>query len=314
MTQSLLDRINAIQESKEQKESTSATQLITIESSNALDLFTDEDKLKELLFLAVQKTRTLVPDVFTEKGRKDIASMAYSVARTKTYLDSIGKELVSHYKEVPKKIDSVRKFARDSLDSLRDEVRNPLDDWENEQARLKLIEEIADCHSIALEMNRVWIEAKEQQRHREEVERLQREEDIRASAVRDAELRLKIEREKLEEKHRLDLVRAEENRIKAIEQAEIAKAEAINAERRRAEQQQKIIEDKKRLDEENRIKAEQYKENERVKLMNDIKHREFIQMALINDLVLCSQISTVDAKSIITAIEKGLIPYLSINY
>lgn len=313
MTQSLTDRINAIQESNEQQIS-EKTQLITIDSCHALDLFTDEDKLKELLFLAVLKTRTLVPDVFTDKGRKDISSMAYSVARTKTYLDSIGKELVSHYKEVPKKIDSVRKFARDSLDSLRDEVRKPLDDWENEQARLKLIEEIADCHSIALEMNRVWIEVKEQQRHREEVGRLQWEEAIRAQAVRDAELRLKIEREELEKKHQLDLIRAEENRLMAIKVAELEKEEAIKAERKRAEQQKKIIEDKKRIDEEHRIKAEQYKENERVKLMNDIKHREFIQMTLTSDLVLCSQISTLDAKSIITAIEKGLIPYLSINY
>ena len=313
MTQSLLDRINTIQESKELKE-TEKTQLITINSNEALDIFTNETKLQELIEAAKLKISGLIPDVYSDKGRKDIASMAYSVARTKTYLDSIGKELVSHYKEIPKKIDSGRKFARDSLDSLRDEVRKPLDEWENEQERLKLLEDIADCHIVGLEMNRVWIEVKEQQRHREKVERLQREEVIRAQAVREAELRMKIEKEQLEEKHRLDLVKAEERRIKAIEQAEIAKDEAINAERRRAEQQQQIIADKKRLDEENKIKEEQYKENERIKLMNDIKHREFIQMTLVNDLVLCSQITKVDAKTIITAIEKGLIPYLSINY
>ena len=313
MTQSLLDRINAIQEQKE-ADNTGLKQLITIDSSCALELFTDETKLKELIYTATLKTRTLVPDVFTEKGRKDISSMAYSVARTKTYLDSIGKELVSHYKEVPKKIDSVRKFARDSLDSLRDEVRRPLDEWENEQARLKLIEEIADCHIVALEMNRVFIEAKEQQRHREEIERLQREEDIRATAVRDAELRLKIEREQLEEKHRLDLIRAEENRLKALKDAEFEKELAIINERRRAEQQQKIIEDKKRIDAENKIKEEQRKEDERNKLMNDIKHREFVQLTVSNDLVLVSRITNEDARLIIQAIENGLIPYLSINY
>ena len=192
-----MDRINAIQESKEQKES-EKTQLITIDSNNALELFTDESKLKELILLAQQLTKTLIPDILSEKGRKDIASMAYSVARTKTYLDSIGKELVSHYKEIPKKIDSGRKFARDSLDNLRDEVRKPLDEWEGEQERLKLIEEIADGHIIGLEMNRVWIEAKKQQAHREECEKIQREHVIRAQAEREAELKIKIERDKLE--------------------------------------------------------------------------------------------------------------------
>lgn len=313
MTQSLMDRINAIQESKDLKESENK-QLITIDSSQALDLFTNESKLKELLSLAELKTRSLVPDVYTDKGRKDIASMAYSVARTKTYLDSIGKELVSHYKEIPKKIDSTRKFARDRLDNLRDSIRKPLDDWENEQERLALIEEVKDAHIVGLEMNRVWIEAKEQQKQREEMVRLQREEVIRANAIREAELRLHAERMALERKHQLDLAKAEENRLIAVNKAEFEKEQAIINERKRAEQQQRIIEDKKRLDEENRIKVERKKEEERIKLMNDIKHREFTQLTVLNDLILCAQITKDEAKSIINAIENGLIPFLSINY
>ena len=313
MTQSLLSRINAIQESKDNEE-LEKTQLIIIDTQNTLELFTNEEKIKDLINSATIKTRSLVPDVFTDKGRKDIASMAYSVARTKTYLDSIGKELVSYYKEVPKKIDSVRKFARDSLDSLRDEVRKPLDEWEAEQARLKLIEEIADCHIIALALNHDFDKAKADRLAEEERQRKEYEAIVRAQAEKDALERLERERLSLKLAHQKQLMMAEENRLKAIAQAEIEKAEAIIAERKRAEQQQQIIEFKKRLDEENKIKAEELKAQARQNLINDIRHRESIQLDVLNDLVQHSQISKEDAGRIINAIQKSLIPNLSINY
>jgi hypothetical protein len=313
MTQSLEERINSIQESKDSQDS-EKNQLITIDSNDALELFTDETKLKELIFIATLKTRTLIPDVFTEKGRKDIASMAYSVARTKTYLDSIGKDLVSHYKEIPKKIDSVRKFARDSLDLLRDEVRKPLDKWENEQAQLKLIEEIKDAHIVALEMNRSFDEIKAEQLALEEKRKKEYEQMVKEKAQKEAQERLEHEKIALERAYQHQLAQAEQNRIKAIAQAEIDKENEIIAERKRAEQQQRIIEDKKRLDEENKIKEKQKKEEERNKLMNDIKHREFIQMTITNDLKLVSCITYEDARLIIQAIDNNLIPYLSINY
>lgn len=77
------------------------------------------------------------PDLTTEKGRKEIASLAFRVSRTKTYLDELGKEAVAALKEVPKQIDAGRKVVRDGLDALRDEIRKPLDDWEAaEQTRV----------------------------------------------------------------------------------------------------------------------------------------------------------------------------------
>jgi hypothetical protein len=240
--------------------------------------------------------------------------MAYSVARTKTYIDSIGKELVSHYKEAPKKIDSVRKFARDSLDYLRDEVRKPLDEWENEQARLKLLEEIAIAHEDALLMNGTYDEIKSIRLAMEETARKLREEEIRAKAIAEAELKIKIEREELERKHAQQLEQAEQKRLLAIERAEIEKAEAINAERRRAEQQQQIIDHKKRIDEESKIKAERKKEEERIAIENDINHRELIQKKIINDLMHHSETSKENAKKIFNAIGLGLITNLSINY
>lgn len=71
-----------------------------------------------------------MPDVSTKKGRDAIASIAHKVARSKTALDNIGKELVAELKDVPKKIDAERKRMRDLLDRWKDEVRAPLTEWE----------------------------------------------------------------------------------------------------------------------------------------------------------------------------------------
>lgn len=76
-------------------------------------------------------------DISTPKGRKDIASLAYKVSRSKTALDEAGKTLVEDMKAQTKAIDLERKKARDRLDALKDEVRKPLDDYEAaEQARI----------------------------------------------------------------------------------------------------------------------------------------------------------------------------------
>lgn len=77
------------------------------------------------------------PDVSTRKGRDAIASIAHKVARSKTALDNVGKELVAELKEIPKKIDAERKRMRDLLDAWKDEVRAPLNEWEAaEEARI----------------------------------------------------------------------------------------------------------------------------------------------------------------------------------
>ena len=114
------------------KETTTA--LVTLQPENALTLFTDGTGLESLLTDIRTQASSLVPDLTTAKGRKEIASVAYAVAQTKTYLDSIGKTLTDEYKEIPKKIDATRKLIRDELDKLKDEVRAPLTAYEEAEA------------------------------------------------------------------------------------------------------------------------------------------------------------------------------------
>lgn len=104
----------------------------------ALETFTDTEKLRPYLDAIAERARSLVPDLSTAKGRKAIASNAANVAKSKTALDAVGKDLVDEYKEIPKKIDAGRKLARDFLDGLKDEVRKPLTEWEAaEEKRVK---------------------------------------------------------------------------------------------------------------------------------------------------------------------------------
>jgi colicin import membrane protein len=70
-------------------------------------------------------------DISTKTGRENVASLAYKVARSKTALDKMGKDLgETHYKSW-KAITSERARIEKELDDLRDEVRKPLTDFEN---------------------------------------------------------------------------------------------------------------------------------------------------------------------------------------
>lgn len=107
----------------------------------ALQVYSAANGLDPFLAKIREEIDGFTPDVSTRKGREAIASIAYKVARSKTALDNVGKELVAELKEVPKKIDAERKRMRDLLDSWQDEVRRPLTEWEEaEKARVERIQ------------------------------------------------------------------------------------------------------------------------------------------------------------------------------
>ncbi len=84
-----------------------STELVIFDqqSINAVVLFTEPEKLDKTLKDIKEKVMAFVPDTSTAKGRKDIASLAYKVAQSKTWLDNCGKNLVAEWKEKSKKVD-----------------------------------------------------------------------------------------------------------------------------------------------------------------------------------------------------------------
>ncbi len=85
----------------------------------------------------IDKFNASAPDVKTKKGQDAYRSIAYSLAGSKTKLDSLGKELVAELKDVPKKIDAERKRVRELLTAWQEEVRKPLTEWEAAEANKK---------------------------------------------------------------------------------------------------------------------------------------------------------------------------------
>ncbi|SAG26572.1 IgA-specific serine endopeptidase autotransporter precursor [Enterobacter hormaechei] len=231
------------------------TDLVVIEKQNAMAVFTTKEQLDPIIEAIEKEARSLVPDVSTRKGRDAIASMAHKVARSKTYIDNAGKDLVAELKALPKQIDESRRIVRERLEALKDEVRRPLTEWEAEQERIKAEEAMNALHAEALEMNikfdqelaakfeadheMALLMNKDFDRDREEQRRLaeqaQRERDERLKqeaaeqARRDAEAKHKAEidaaaRREAEEKARAEL--AERQRIETEQRAEREKQEA----------------------------------------------------------------------------------------
>lgn len=131
---------------------TDVTDLTLIQPSNALAIFTAGSGLDPYLAQVRAEIDNFTPDVSTRKGRDAVASMAYRVAKIKTYLDGVGKDLVDEHKEIPKKIDAERRRVRDILDSWKEEVRAPLTKWERmEEERVAgikaILQELDACAS-----------------------------------------------------------------------------------------------------------------------------------------------------------------------
>ncbi|MFK0092929.1 hypothetical protein [Pseudomonas sp. NPDC090592] len=124
------------------------TALAVYSAEKGLEPWLQQIRVKIDEFLAV------VPDLKTVKGRKEIASMAYEVARTKTAIENKGKELSAEQKKVPGRIDAERKRVWDILESWQKEVRKPLDDWQAaEDARVdRHNDAIAHMKALATEL------------------------------------------------------------------------------------------------------------------------------------------------------------------
>lgn len=135
----------------------------------ALQVYSAPQGLDPYLAKIKEELDAFVHDVSTKKGRDAIASIAYKVAKGKTALDNIGKELVAELKKQPGLVDAERKRMRDLLDQWKDEVRAPLTAWEEaEEARktkhetgIQLIQQAAATHDFSASTLRLTLASME---------------------------------------------------------------------------------------------------------------------------------------------------------
>lgn len=189
-----------------------------------------------------------VPDVTSRKGREAIASIAYKVARSKTALDNVGKDLVADLKEIPKKIDAERKRMRDTLDAWQEEVRRPLNDWQAaEDARVdRHNSAIAHLKLNAQDLDGITAEDLADRIAKVEAAALGEQwQEFEAEAARAKDDSLKVLRTALAARQHYEAEQAELARLRreAEERAEqdrirLAQEAAVEAERQRVAQEQ----------------------------------------------------------------------------
>lgn len=317
--------------------------LVVIEKKNAMAVFTNNDQLDPLIEAIEKEARSLVPDVTTKKGRDAIASMAHKVARSKTYIDNAGKDLVAELKALPKQIDESRRVVRERLDALKDEVRRPLTEWEAEQERIKAEEAMLALHAEALVMNEEFdrqlaarIESdhemallmndafdREQADKAAEAERqrIAHEEEIKrlaaAAAAREVEQRAQRERE--EAAHREAVLKAqaeqaERDRIAAEQKAEADKQAAIEAERRKAQEEADRIRREAEQREQARLAEDKRKADEQARREADVKHRKAVGAEIVKALLANTSLTREQAIEVLTAVKDGRIPHTGISY
>ncbi|VFY96069.1 hypothetical protein [Klebsiella pneumoniae] len=317
--------------------------LVVIEKKNAMAVFTNNDQLDPLIEAIEKEARSLVPDVTTKKGRDAIASMAHKVARSKTYIDNAGKDLVAELKALPKQIDESRRVVRERLDALKDEVRRPLTEWEEEQARIAaekaaeeerqrieaeqkaaleaLRKQVEVDHEMALLMNDAFDREQADKAAEAERQRIAHEEEIKrlaaAAAAREVEQRAQRERE--EAAHREAVLKAqaeqaERDRIAAEQKAEADKQAAIEAERRKAQEEADRIRREAEQREQARLAEEKRKADEQARREADVKHRKAVGTEIVKALLANTSLTRDQAIEVLTAVKDGRIPHTGISY
>lgn len=269
--------------------------------------------------------------------------MAHKVARSKTYIDNAGKDLVAELKALPKQIDESRRVVRERLDALKDEVRRPLTEWEAEQERIKAEEAMNALHAEALAMNEEFdrllaarIEsdhemallmndafdreqadkAAEAERQRiareEEIKRLAEEKAKREAAEqaqREIDAAAAREREAILAKER-----AEREQREAAERAEREKQAAVEAERRKAQEEADRIRREAEQREQARLAEEKRKADEQARREADVRHRKAVGAEVVKALMANTSLIRDQAIEVLTAVKDGRIPHTGISY
>lgn len=256
-------------------ETETSTALVLIQQKDAPQYFV-ANGLDPIIEKIRAEVTGIVPDISTPKGRKEIASLAYKVAQSKTAVDEMGKNLTEEWKTKSKAVDAERKRWREAMDALKEEVRAPLTEWENaDKARIAAHEAaLIDLDALAANLDGLTAaeleariaQAKEVFQHRDWQEFGQRAQSSHDQVEDKLQKKLEARRQYEAEQAELARLRREEAERQQRERDERLKAEA-------AEQARKDAEEKARKEAEEeaaRVKAEQERqEQERLRIQQE---------------------------------------------
>lgn len=272
------------------------TELVLIDIPNPIVVFSTPNGLDAIIDKIEAEVKAIDRDISTASGRDNIRSIAAKLARSKTTLDKIGKELTEEQRKQITAVNAERRRAWDRMEALQHEIRKPLTKWENvEKDRVAADELASKWQEFRTRADMLYSNAKS---------------SLEAMLV----AKLKAESEAKE----LARLRAqEEARLKAENEARIAaeataKAEALAKEKADALAKQ--------------VEAEKQASAERERLATQAREADKVHRAKINNAVLATildvfhkaiagSITAEDAgKFLLTMIVKGEIPHVKITY
>lgn len=110
--------------------------LVVATEIQPLVLFGDNQESLDILLTKIKKeVSSVVHDISTAKGRKELKATVTKITKSKTTLDGIAKNFNAEQKEMLKKYDKQRKYAFTFLEDLQKKVREPLTEWEDKEKK-----------------------------------------------------------------------------------------------------------------------------------------------------------------------------------
>lgn len=308
------------------------------EVANWEDFFMDEKNFLPVLNFAKERARGLVADPTTKDGQIARKSLAKRIGQVEKAIAERGLEVARILKEKPKKIDAVRKKVKDSLLSYKEELLAPLKEIEERQALIVEISNIPaqgiGCDSAGIKSllesvedyaSKDWKESKDDATYvineakRQLTDMLVRQEKAEADA-RELEERRKHDAEVAQaqkEKAEAELKKAQEEAARAKEEAEkfkaeadAAKAEAVKANEEKATAEKAKEEAESKLPE---WKKKEIPESERLFPENVEERKRKFNREALEKIVEFTNDEKI-GKAIITAIVKGQVPHIYMDY
>lgn len=267
--------------------------IVVNQQTKAIDIFQPQ-KVDDVIGKIKEEVNKFKGDISTKKGRDEIASMAYKISRSKTFLDKLGKELGEDARKQIDLINVERRKINSELDFLRDEVRKPLTDWEDaekkrisdHESEIKFIIDLSlqsesGFKTLTVEdlkinvdrlnsYSRVWEEFESRALEVLEMAKFKAQKALDSRLRFDSEqaelLRQKTEAEEKARKEREESI-AKEAAEKAKRDAELkAKAEAEKIERERLAEIERVESEKKRIQQEKDLAEARAKAAEQAKI------------------------------------------------
>jgi len=319
-----------------------STALVEIQQENVLTIFSSVNGLDPVIDEIKSLVEDFEHDLSTGAGRKRTASLANKVAKSKVYMDELGKDLVAGWKSKAKVVDAERKRMRETLDELKQVARKPLTDWEAEQAAIeaeklakeateKLAAEFAADQEIALLLDEKFDREISEAKAKAEQARIDREEAMKHQAAEAARIKAeqkaaaevaRVEREKQQAIDREIQARANEAKAKqdAIDAKERAKYEAEQAEQRRILAEQKAARDKDQAWESARLAELKRQQDEAARIKReeaareaDKRHTDSVKTDAMNDFIAIG-VDPANARLAVRALAAGKIRKAGINF